>query len=96
MSIEEVLTSSDLFSNLSQEDIQRLLPFCRSIEVETGAILLKEDDPVTHLCVVEEGRVALQMSLERPDGSNTGPHRRCQLGSGGSLRLVCPGGSVPE
>ena len=96
MTLENVLRNSSLFHNLSDLDIQHLVPISKHVEVEQGTDILREGEPVSHIHIVEEGRVALQMTLERPDGSSTGPTTVATVGPGRGLRLVWPGGALSE
>ena len=71
--IEESLRATKMFSGVSAPDMKDLLDLCVRKELEPNSFVLTEGKPVERLCVLESGRVGLQMDLERPDGSSTGP-----------------------
>ena len=80
MTLENILRNSSLFHNLSDLDLQHLVPICKRVDIEEGTDILREGEPVSHIHIVEEGRVALKMALERPDGSSTGPTTVASIG----------------
>jgi len=62
-SIKEMLARSELFSGLSDAEVEKVAELGRDEVYEAGEILLREGSPAKNLYVVEEGRVALDMSL---------------------------------
>ena len=80
MTLENVLRNASLFHNLSDLEIQHLVPISKRVDVAPGTDILREGEPVSHIHIVEEGRMALKMTLERPDGSSTGPTTVASIG----------------
>jgi signal transduction histidine kinase len=61
--IEGILRISNLFSGLSDDELEKLLPLCREETYKTGAIVFNEGDPCDVMYIVESGQVALEMNL---------------------------------
>ena len=80
MTVKETLRNCNLFSGIREQDLDTLAPAFRQVAVAKGEVILKEGEPARFLYVVEKGRVGLQMTLERPDGSSTGPTAVHSLG----------------
>ena len=68
-SIKEMLARSELFSGLSDAEVEKVAELGRDEVYEAGEILFSEGSPAKNLYVVEEGRVALDMSLSVYSGS---------------------------
>ena len=73
MTDEHLLRASQLFRGVGDEYLQLFLPICRQVSVEKGAPIFREEEPARFLYIVGQGRVALEMRIERPDGSVAGP-----------------------
>ena len=71
---------SSVFQGISEEFLELVVPVCREEVAIKGALILKQGDPARFLYLVGEGRVALQITLERPDGSSTGPKTVASIG----------------
>ena len=57
-----------------------LVPVCQEKVAIKDALILKQGDFARSLYLVDEGRIGLQMTLERPDGSSTGPKTVASIG----------------
>ena len=91
MTVKDTLKNCSLFGGVSDEDLDRLAPTFRQMTAPKGDVILKEGEHAHSLYLIEEGRVGLQMTLERPDGSSTGPTTVASLGPGeafGWLALI--------
>ena len=82
MSVEQVLRNSSIFRGLSEQELALLELACREETAIKGALVLKQDELARCLYLVDEGRVGLHMSLERPDGSSTGRTAVASIGPG--------------
>ena len=82
MTVTEFLRSSHLFKGLPSDHLQLLLPCCREETAEKEAVIFREGEPAKSLYVVEEGRIGLRMTRDRPDGSSTGPTTVASVGPG--------------
>ena len=66
MTVKDTLRNCSLFSGVGEEDIERLAPAFSQMTAAKGDVILKEGEPAHFLYVIQEGRVGLQMALERP------------------------------
>ena len=80
MSIRQSLRISSLFQGLTQKDLELVVPMCREEVAIKDATILKQGEPARSLFLVGEGRVGLYMTLERPDGSSSGPKAVASIG----------------
>ena len=71
---------SSVFQGVPEEDLQSLVPLCREKMAIKDALVLKQGEPARFLYLVDEGRIGVQMALERPDGSSTGPKTVASIG----------------
>ena len=71
-----------MFQGVTEEELEPFLPLCDLVSVGRGSSTFKEGGAARFLYVVGQGRVALQMNLERPDGSVTGPTTVASVGTG--------------
>ena len=76
------LKACRLFDSLDGEDLQLLAPLCDQGAAEKDDVLLREGEPAKFLYIVVNGRVALEMTLVRPDGSVTSPTTMMSIGPG--------------
>lgn len=71
MTVKQFLRGSHLFQGVSDEQLRLFLPISQQKTVEKGTHIFKEGEPAGFLYIVGKGRVAVEMRLERPDGSVT-------------------------
>ncbi len=71
---------SSVFQGVPEEDLQLLVPLCQEKMAIKDALVLKQGEPARFLYLVDEGRIGIQMNLERPDGSSTGPKAVASIG----------------
>jgi len=71
--IEGILRLSDLFNEVSDDQLKKLAPFCREEVYEAGAMIFRAGTPSHTIHIVESGSVALEMNLKigRGGGSAT-------------------------
>ena len=71
--IEGILRLSDLFNKVSDDQLKKLVPFCREEVYETGKTIFSPGEPCNTIYIVESGKVALEMNLKigRGGGSAT-------------------------
>jgi CRP-like cAMP-binding protein len=60
------LLSSELFANLTEEELSRIAPLCSEFVAIEDALLFAEGRSASHLYVITSGRVALQKSIRVP------------------------------
>ena len=60
MSIEEILQGVNLFSGLSQFELNSVAQVCREKSYRQGELIFSENSTGDELCVIKSGRVALQ------------------------------------
>lgn len=60
------LQRSELFGNLTEDELCVLAPFCRDFVVIEDAMLFTEGRQASHLYVLTEGKIALQKSIRVP------------------------------
>ncbi|MBI2165758.1 MAG: cyclic nucleotide-binding domain-containing protein [Chloroflexi bacterium] len=82
MTGKELLKGCWLFDGLSEEQLGLLGTFCGQMQVAEGSVIFREGEPARYLYVVGEGRVGLEMSVQRPDGGLTRPAVVAVLGPG--------------
>ena len=84
-SIKQALENSSLFHGVPQEYLKEILPICQEEVAVQDAVVVKQGEPAHYIYLVEEGRVALNMELDRPDGSSTGNTTVASIGPGESF-----------
>ena len=62
-SIKETLRSSELFHNLTEEELDKLLPLCHEQFYETGAVMFCEGEQCNYVQTLKSGKVALETEL---------------------------------
>ena len=82
MSVEKALRTSSLFQGVSEEGLELLIPVCHEEVGVKGAVIVKQGEYARCLYLVDDGRVGLHMTLERPDGSTTGETTVASIGPG--------------
>ena len=80
MTADNPLGRSQVFKGLNDDEVSLFAPLREELAVEQGESIFREGNPARYLYVVEEGRVALTMTLSRPDGSVTHPTTVASLG----------------
>ena len=80
MTAENALSQSQVFKGLREDEVSLFAPLREELSVERGESVCRAGNPARYLYVVEEGRVALTMTLSRPDGSVTQPTTVASLG----------------
>jgi CRP-like cAMP-binding protein len=69
MASAALLKECDIFQDLNEAQIEKLVAIAKEESYPTGTLLYKEGDPSTHLYLVEQGKVFLEMK------SDMGPTR---------------------
>ena len=80
MTAENTLSHCQIFQGLQEDEVSLFVPLREELAVEQGESIFREGNPARYLYMVEEGRVALTMTLSRPDGSVTHPTTVASLG----------------
>jgi signal transduction histidine kinase len=62
-SIKETLRSSELFHNLTDDELDRLLPICQEQSYESGTVMFCEGGQCNYVQTLKSGRVALETDL---------------------------------
>ncbi len=85
MNIKDSLKASALFQGLSDAELGIFTRSCRKLTVAKGTSVFNEGQPARDLYIVASGRIALDMKLDRPDGSVTPVITVSSLGPGESF-----------
>jgi len=89
--IEGILRLSDLLDGVSDDQLKKLLPFCREEVYEAGTIIFSEGTPCQTMYIVESGSVALEMNLQVGRGAGRATTGVVTRGGGlGCAGLVSP------
>ncbi len=56
----DTLRTCEVFSSLSDAELERFLPFCREETHSKGTVMFSEEDEATTFYVLQEGQVSLQ------------------------------------
>lgn len=72
MSIKQALATSQLFGRLTDDELDKISKLCREQVHELGTNIFREGDEAKELYIVEDGRVALEVTLH----VGSGPGRR--------------------
>ncbi|MCD6390982.1 MAG: cyclic nucleotide-binding domain-containing protein [Dehalococcoidia bacterium] len=62
-SIKEALKSSELFHNLTDDELDKLLPLCQEQFYEPGAVMFCEGEQCNYVQTLKSGKVALETEL---------------------------------
>ena len=81
--IKELFRSSEIFENLTEAELDRIARHCREEVYEAGTTIFKEGDEAKEFYIVEEGRVALEVTLHIGSG----------VGRQGIIDVITKGGS---
>ncbi len=65
MTVRQVLAQCDVFSGLNEAELEKISSSALEREYEAGATVFQEGDAAQELLVLQEGKVALQMTLPR-------------------------------
>ncbi len=68
MNAKEILKKCEVFSRLSEADLEKVAGSALEKEYEAGTTVFEEGDSAEELLVLQEGRVALQMTLPKIEG----------------------------
>ena len=82
MEIINSLKVSSLFQGLKDDELNLFTGLCRMLSAKKGERIFNEGQPARNLYLVVSGRVALDMKLDRPDGSVTPVITVSSLGPG--------------
>ena len=64
LEIQKTLETSELFRELEDSDIQKISGLCRVEVYETGQYLFRQGDLGDRICVIAEGQVALERTVD--------------------------------
>ena len=84
MSIKQALATSQLFDGLTDDELDKISKLCREKLYEPGTSIFREGDEAKELYIVEDGRVALEVTLRL----GSGPGRR------GTIDVITKGASL--
>ena len=82
MTLARELRAAKLFDGVDAAHLQPVLSLCQHVTVDKGARIFEQGAPARSLYIVRRGRVALESTLERPDGSITHPTVVASVGPG--------------
>jgi len=71
--VKQVLASSQLFGELSDEELDKIAALSREEVYEAGTTIFREGDPASDLYIVEDGKVVIEMQIRLGPG---GPGRQ--------------------
>lgn len=92
MTLMDYLESSYLFLGVNCDDLKIIRSLCYSHSVKKGTEIFEHGEKAEFLYVLGKGRVALNMTLERPDGSTTPPTTVSSVGPGDAFGWPVIGG----
>ena len=92
MTFMDYLKGSHLFLGVSCDHLKIIRSLCHCYSVKKGVGIFEQEERAEFLYVVGKGRVALNMTLERPDGSTTPPTTVSSVGSGDAFGWPSIGG----
>jgi len=61
-----LLTGSELFSGLTEDELCVLMPFCTDAVVAEDGMIFNEGRDASHVYVITEGKIALQKHIRAP------------------------------
>jgi len=64
LEIQATLETSELFRELEKSDIQKISALCRVEVYETGQYLFQQGDLGDRICIIAEGQVALERTVD--------------------------------
>lgn len=77
MTVKQALKECTLFSVLSDEELALIVSFAEKKQYDAGTTIFQAGDSAGELLVIEEGKVALQMTLPQEPGQ---PSRKVTIG----------------
>lgn len=78
----QALSRCEMFSRLTEQQLEAISELCRSHTFEKDSFIFREGQPARNLYVVEQGRVALEMTVRNYDGGRSRPATVALIGSG--------------
>jgi CRP/FNR family transcriptional regulator len=64
----DALRSCDVFSELSDDELEKILPFCREESYEKDGIMFREGDEADTFYILQEGQISIQYVIcPQPD-----------------------------
>ncbi|MBM4406045.1 MAG: Crp/Fnr family transcriptional regulator [Chloroflexi bacterium] len=81
------IKAASIFQGLSDEHLAAFEAIGKTQMVERWTRIFNEGDPARNLYIVGTGRVALEVALERPDGSHTPRTTVASLGPGDAFGI---------
>ena len=66
-----LLTRSELFSELTEDELCVLMPFCVDTVVVEDGMIFSEGRHASHVYVLTEGKIALQKHIRAPHARHT-------------------------
>ena len=84
MTSKKILRECELFATLSDDDLEKIASSASEKQYEAGATIFHEGENADELFVLQEGKVALQMTLKDNYGKT---HRRISV-DGVSVNVV--------
>jgi CRP-like cAMP-binding protein len=65
----DALRSCDVFSELSDDELEKILPFCREEAYKKDGIMFREGDKADTFYILQEGQISIQYVIcPQPDG----------------------------
>ncbi len=68
MTVQQLLRECEVFSSLTNAELEKVASSVLEKEYEAGTTILKAGDSAEELLVVQEGKVAVQMTLPKAEG----------------------------
>ncbi len=84
-SVADILGKSKLFAGISKSQLKLVAPLGLPMSVNKGKYVFTQGQEAKYLYIVSKGRLALQSSLQRPDGSVTHTTTVASIGPGGAF-----------
>ena len=84
---ETFLSNSALLQGATSEELAPFISISKILTAKKGSAIFKEGQPAKDLYIVGTGRVALDMKLDRPDGSITPVTTVASIGPGEAVGL---------
>ncbi|MBI4295711.1 MAG: cyclic nucleotide-binding domain-containing protein [Chloroflexi bacterium] len=69
--VRQALAKCQVFSALNDVELRKVANLTTEKEYEAGATIFREGEPAEELLVLQEGKIALQMSLSAPAAQTT-------------------------
>ena len=85
--IKQILSAAELFDGLTNDELDKIATLCWEQVYEPGSFIFREGDEAKELYIVEEGRVALEVTLSF--GSSSGRQGTTEVATKGAV-FGCP------